>query len=206
LKGEDACIGRIKYVLEKIKSVIQYFLEIGFCFQLDEKEENTIVFEAEKTKSILNIRLNYVLGLLGHINDLQCGITTSQPPAHFTRFFTTGEQRKLFDGLVNGGFLPQKTIYSHFCYVFGAIPIPDNEKPFEPLIWQKSIGLLAYCIDNLFADTDGKNHWEITTKYFLWKNNPPNKDTMKNTVTKYKNEYSKKPKGHERIDDIIKNL
>jgi hypothetical protein len=60
-----------------------------------------------------------------------------QPP-HFTRQFTPDEQKKLFDGLTNGGFLPKETIYSHFRYVFGGTAIPDNEKPFEPLQWIKT--------------------------------------------------------------------
>jgi hypothetical protein len=67
---------------------------------------------------------------------------------HFTRQFTDTEQRKLFDGLVNGGFLPPKTIYSHFCYVFGATPIPDNEKPFERLQWNKTKQLLRELLTN----------------------------------------------------------
>ncbi|MDR3350216.1 MAG: hypothetical protein LBN98_01035 [Prevotellaceae bacterium] len=127
-------------------------------------------------------------------------------PLYFTRSFTTDEQKKLFDGLVNGGFLPKETICSHFYYVFGGTPIPDNEKPFKPLIWQKSVGLLAYCIENLFADTDGANLWEITVNTFLWKGTPPNKDTMKNTVSKYKHDFQHRPKGYREIDDIIEHI
>jgi hypothetical protein len=74
---------------------------------------------------------------------------------------------------------------------------------FKPLIWQKTVGLLAYCIDNLFADTDGKNLWEATANCFLWQGSPPNKNTMKNTVSKYRHEYKDKPKGYEQLDTIM---
>jgi hypothetical protein len=121
---------------------------------------------------------------------------------HFTRHFTPDEQKKLYDGLIDGRFISKETIYSHFCHVLGIL-IPDNEAPFEPLIWQKSVGLLAYCIDNLFSDTDGKNLWETTANCFLWKGKKPNKDTMKNTVSRYKTDTRQKPKGYETLDAII---
>ncbi|GHT50084.1 hypothetical protein FACS189440_16890 [Bacteroidia bacterium] len=128
-----------------------------------------------------------------------------QQPAHFTRQFTADEQKKLFDGLTNGYFLPQGTDYSHFCYVFGGT-IPNDRKPFEPLIWQKSLGLLAYMIDILFSDTDGTNLWETTAKCFVWKEKAPNKNSMKNTVSKYRENdgYTKKPKGYEYLDNILR--
>ena len=129
---------------------------------------------------------------------------TKQLP-HFTRSFSETEQNKLFDGLTKGGFFPKETNYSHFCYVFGGTDIQDNAKPFKPLVWQKSVGLLAYLIENLFSDTD-IHIWETTANVFLWKCNPPNKDTMKNTVTKYKNDFSNKPKLHNEIDAIIQSI
>jgi hypothetical protein len=58
-----------------------------------------------------------------------------QPAPHFTRVFSETEQKKLYEGLTNDGFLPKGTIYSHFCHVFGGTAIPDNEKPFKPLQW-----------------------------------------------------------------------
>jgi hypothetical protein len=66
--------------------------------------------------------------------------TGKEDKIHFTLKFTTGEQKSLFDGLINGGFLPKETIYSHFCYVFRSMAIPDNEKPFERLQWIKTNG------------------------------------------------------------------
>jgi hypothetical protein len=56
-------------------------------------------------------------------------------PCRFSRSFSETEQKVLFDGLTNGGFLPKDTNYSHFCHAFGSTDIPDNEKPFKPLKW-----------------------------------------------------------------------
>lgn len=53
----------------------------------------------------------------------------------FTREFSPIEQKKLFDGLIEGNFIPENTNYSHFCAVFGNTPISEKEKPFTPLVW-----------------------------------------------------------------------
>jgi len=121
---------------------------------------------------------------------------------HFTRSLTSEEQTHLFIGLIDGGFIPKTSNKAHFNFIFGGTPISNDEKPFKPITWQKSVSLLAYCIDILFSDTDRKNLWEITSNCFLWKGSPPNTDTMKNTVSKYTNDYSEKPKGYEQIDKI----
>lgn len=62
--------------------------------------------------------------------------------ACFARSFTDAERQKLFDGLINGGFIPTDTNRNHFAFVFGGVPIPDNEKPFQPLKWMKNKQLL----------------------------------------------------------------
>jgi hypothetical protein len=206
LQGEDISIGRIRCILEKIKSEIQYFLEIGFVFQLDEKKENTIVFEPEKTKSVLGIRLNYVLKLLAYMDNLHLRKQLSDAKtAYFIRSFTSDEQNKLFDSLINAGFLPKETICSHFCHVFGGMAIPDNESPFNPLKWEKSQSLLAYFVFNLFSETDG-NFWNITAECFTVRGKKPNIGVMTTEQSKVKNKEKDPPKGHEKIDDIIMSL
>jgi hypothetical protein len=67
-------------------------------------------------------------------------IETKNEPQQFrfTCSFTTNEAKLLYEGLTTNGFLPKGTIYSHFCYVFGCMAIPDNEKPFERLQWIKT--------------------------------------------------------------------
>ncbi|MDR1809722.1 MAG: hypothetical protein LBR34_04875 [Prevotella sp.] len=129
-----------------------------------------------------------------------------QQSLHFTRKFITDEAKRLYNGLTNGNYLPQNTVYSHFLYVFGVTAISDKEKPLKPLVWQPSVGLLAYMIDTLFSDTDNKNHWEITVRCFQWHDKEPNKNTMKNTVSNYKQGYKEMPKGHENLDTILREM
>jgi len=120
---------------------------------------------------------------------------------HFTRSFTNGEKQKLFESLLKHNFLPQDTDYDHFCFVFGGTV--QSEKPFEPLKWQRTIALLAYFIDNMFGDTDSKRLWEITSNCFMKGNDKPNKDSLKNSVSKTKTDFKIKPNGYETIDNII---
>jgi hypothetical protein len=78
---------------------------------------------------------------------------------------------------------------------------------FEPLQWQQTAGLLAYFIENAFEDTDKQNLWEITKHCFTIKGKQPNKNTLKNTVSKYNDKdgsgYNNKPKRYEKIDAIL---
>lgn len=127
---------------------------------------------------------------------------TLSKPLHFTRSFTDAEQKSLFDGLVSVGFIPKDTNINHFCFVFGGAETAD----FEPLQWMGTIALLAYFIDNCFSDTDGTTLWKITEGCFTVKGNKPNTDSLKNTVSKYKQDIKDKPKGYERIDDILRLL
>lgn len=53
----------------------------------------------------------------------------------FTLKFSSTEQKKLFNGLKDGGFIAENTNYYHFCAVFGNSPIPEKYKPFTPLVW-----------------------------------------------------------------------
>ena len=53
----------------------------------------------------------------------------------FTLKFSPIEQKKLFDGLLEGKFIHENTNYSDFCAVFGNTPLPEKEKPFTPLVW-----------------------------------------------------------------------
>ena len=119
---------------------------------------------------------------------------------HFTREFTEEEKEKLFEDLQQNRCLPQNTDYPHFCFVFGGT---QSDHPFEPLKWQRTVALLAYFVDSMFGDTDSKRLWEITSNCFTIENNKPNKDSLKNTVSKIKGDFKKKPKGYETIDDIV---
>jgi len=111
---------------------------------------------------------------------------TAKPQLYFTRSFSEAEQKKLYTGLVKGGFLPQTTNYSHFCYVFGGEPIPDDERPFEPLQWEGTIKELNYFITIHFAKQ--RNQWETAVNCF-WKDNKPiNKKSLTTAMDKLDNE------------------
>jgi hypothetical protein len=160
----------------------------------DEKAEqakNRARFEAEKEQ------------IQQYVNPQQKEPEQAKPQLHFTRQFTEQEQQELYNGLINEAFLSKGTDYSHFCYAFGSTAISDNKRPFKPLVWYKTIGLLAYMIDTLFADTNSTNLWEITTQCFVSKGKAPNKDSLKNAVSKYKQETRNRPKGYERLDTIL---
>jgi hypothetical protein len=139
-------------------------------------------------------------------------------PPHFTRDFNSNEQKKLFESLANGGFLPKSTNPNHFYWVFGGTPLPSNEQPFEPLKWQKPHlqRLLAYFVYTLFSETDEKHFWDITAKCFIVNGKTPNVweipnvDTMKNDASKgdwgKNNCDKKKPRGYQKIEEIINKM
>ena len=166
-----------------------------------DKISEIYIWNKERIKALLKFKKT-----IQNLKEVESEKNSTKKIVHFTRSSNNTEQQSLFDGLTNYGFIPKDTNRGHFNFVFGGIAIPDNEKQFEPLIWQKSVGLLAYCVENLFADTDKDNIWKITANCFLWKGNIPNKNTMKNTVSKYNNNNSNKPKGYKQIDAIINNL
>ncbi len=137
--------------------------------------------------------------------ELSGGYDLNQKPLHFTKTFTKRELKILFKGLIKEKLLAKNTIFNHFCYAFGGVAIPDSEEPFEALIWEGNVSLLAYLVDMLFADSDKTKLWEITSKCFICKGKIPNKDTMKNCVYKYAKGYCEKPKEAEIINSIILN-
>jgi hypothetical protein len=128
-----------------------------------------------------------------------------QLSTYFNRSFTADEQKNLFGGLIAYGFLPQETIYSHFCHVFGGTTVPDNEKPFEPLMWMKKQALFAYFVYQLFSETDVK-FWDASTRCFTIRGREPNIGVMKTEQSKLKNEEKDPPEGSDIIDKIIMNM
>jgi hypothetical protein len=72
--------------------------------------------------------------------------TLKEDPLHFTRFFTPNEQKKLFEGLINGGFLHKEADFNSFCCVFRLENYTDGEKSFKPLQWLKILSLFAYLL------------------------------------------------------------
>ena len=126
---------------------------------------------------------------------------------HFSRQFTKIEQQKLFDGLIKEGFLPERTNYNHFCYIFGGTPMPENETQLDCLEWQKSQALLTYFIYKMFIGVVN-NLWTITRQCFILAqtNNNPNINTMKKDASQWGENslaYKEPPKGYEILERII---
>jgi hypothetical protein len=105
---------------------------------ISEQEADKIFWNIHFIADRYNLKLNHISEIYRKFRKMaypqQTGTNNDtvkpQPPPHFTRHFTDDEQRKLYDGLTSGGFLPTGTIYSHFCHVFGGTAIPDSEMPF----------------------------------------------------------------------------
>jgi hypothetical protein len=57
---------------------------------------------------------------------------------HFTRTFSETEQKKLFDGLVNKGYLAKETDFKEFCRVFRTETHIDTGSLFYGLTWTKT--------------------------------------------------------------------
>jgi hypothetical protein len=70
-----------------------------------------------------------------------------------------------------------------------------SKRPFKPLQWIGTVALLTYFIENVFGDTDGQNLWKITEQCFIVKGKKPNKNSLKNTASKYKQDTQNKPVG-----------
>ncbi|MDR1983601.1 MAG: hypothetical protein LBQ28_02100 [Prevotellaceae bacterium] len=116
---------------------------------------------------------------------------------HFVRSFTDKQRKALLTSLTAGKFLPDDTNKHHFNYVFGGIPVP-NEKPFEPLKWEKKTTLLAYFVDKLFTKSNPDNLWDIAENMFDKKNLRQSKNNyLGNKKT------NGKPSGYETIDEIL---
>lgn len=147
-----------------------------------------------------------------YINELQFHENEKQPiqqtkeknlvqpppkPLHFTKCFTTDEQKNLFDGLIKAGLL-EKEKYSHFCYVFGGTDIPDNEKPFKPLQWAGTLKELHYFITKCFPKEI--NQWKKAVNCFIKENESINKKSLSTAMDKY----DKLPESSATIDKLCK--
>ena len=167
-----------------------FFCSVEFWGTKDNpKEQPTIGDFYNKIMKELETGYNAIMAIF---ENTEQKIPTSQPDTkqpqqskYFTRSFSETEQKKLFDGLINDGFLPKETNYSHFCYVFGGTTIPDNETPFEPLLWLKDTQDLKIFIDTFFPNE--KSKWKKTVSCF--KDNQSkeiNYNSIRNLNPKYK--------------------
>mgnify|MGYP000890132846 FL=1 len=130
-------IGLLKHEIEFIKYIIESeggtYIEYGTPLTFEEEIKGTNCTEADIFYNL------YVLGIekivSEHFATTPATPTISKAPQRFTREFSSTEQKKLFNGLKDGGFIAENTNYYHFCAVFGNTPIPEKEKPFTRLVW-----------------------------------------------------------------------
>jgi hypothetical protein len=103
-----------------------------------QKYNNEVPFFAYSFIDIL-----IIVELLNILNGKSTDLENNQPeqvPAQVTSFFLYDgtKQKQLYDELKQFDFLPQETIYSHFCHVVSRTAVPDNDAPFKPLKWLKN--------------------------------------------------------------------
>lgn len=123
-----------------------------------------------------------------------------KPPLYFTRSFTPEQLKQLYTGLTNGEYLPKDPTgvdFKAFCYVFGG---NGKQEDFKSLEWKKKKNHCAYLIDQLFGNGDD-NFWDIGEKSF----NIKGLRQLKNNYLGNKNDNGK-PKGHDKIDIVIKDI
>jgi hypothetical protein len=132
--------------------------------------------------------------------------TDKQPnqPICITQSFSLEKQDFLFEQLKEKEFIPNDTNINYFKYVFGGTQIPDNEKPFEKLIWNKSKQLLRELLTNEKIKEANIRVAEIERQvpsYFADEKNV----TMKLSKNKV-NKSSTPPLANRKLNAIIENL
>jgi hypothetical protein len=128
---------------------------------------------------------------------------TAKVPQPLQTNLTTEQGAKLFDELVNGGFIPKEN-KDCFNWAIGVIDETEPKQPGEwkPIKWKKKKNLAVYLIDQLcFNDqlTIQENYFSIGTLIFNVKN-------MSQIKNGYKNNDIGKPIDHKLIDDIISKI
>jgi len=127
-------------------------------------------------------------------------ITPGQPQLlHFTREFTKSELKLFFQNMKKGGLISQTTNENHFNFVFGGLPIPDKQKPFEPLQWtEKTIKSLNYFVNVYFSNE--KSKWDKAVQCFVWRGSTIKKKSLSTAIDKH----DKPPECSEIIDKLLK--
>jgi hypothetical protein len=191
VKSQEAIIF---YMLDKGLLDIDNYKEEIEIFKIGFPEDKVIIF----SERALN---KYLKSKIASPPSEQAPPPKTTKPLHFTRSFTPVELKQVYKGLATGVYFPKSTNKKAFKYIFSGKGKPEN---FIPLEWQPdSIALLAYMIENLFADTDNTRKWKITEHCFRVKGEKPNINTLKKAISDIK-QYKDKPKGHDAIDSILK--
>lgn len=124
----------------------------------------------------------------------------SDEAIHFNSKETKENLKTVFERLKKNGYLHSDNDLNTWLYVCGTIK--SNEQV-QPLKWTKDQELLAHLINEMFGDSDGTRLWVITKRAFLIKGKMPNTDTMKNTVSRIKNNWKDKPKKFDDLSSLL---
>lgn len=190
------------YTIKKQYRVLNKCVETGI---ISEEEVNTMFWNIHFIAVEYNLKMEIIRKVYKTFREMANhqqtkGKNLVQPPPkplHFTKCFTTDEQKNLFDGLIKAGLL-EKEKYSHFCYVFGGTDIPDNEKPFKPLQWAGTLKELHYFITKCFPKEI--NQWKKAVNCFIKENESINKKSLSTAMDKY----DKLPESSATIDKLCK--
>jgi hypothetical protein len=188
----------INYNCTTDDELLLFYCELeSYTYELDKNEAGSL----EYVKHLIQQKNPK---LFEHYNTEQ-----SQQPPHFTRQFTKEEQKKLFDGLTSGDFLPkaQETDFDNFCCIFRVKNYADSGKSFTPLQWQKKLALFAYFVDKACEKYGLKHGEKRELKPFAAGFNVENKVITTKQITAAINDYKKTgqlPIDHGKIDNILK--
>lgn len=120
---------------------------------------------------------------------------------HFNSSYTKEQLEGIFEKLKKGAYLHAESLLNTWLYICG---IPDSKEPIEPLKWTKDQDLLANLVNNLFGDSDGQRLWVITENVFTVKGKVPNTGTMKNVISRLKNEWKDKSTKFNELEELLK--
>ena len=174
------------------------------------KEKNPTYTQKEFDDSSLEIQEDFanfeeeVSFCIDYIDKLKANNKQTQQSRCITQSFSLVQQSYLFDELKKYGFISNETNITNFKYVFGGTPIPDNKKPFEKLIWNKSKQLLRELLTNEKIKEANIKVSEIERQvpsYFADKNN--------STIKLSKNKVNKQdplPQDNRHLNNIIRSL
>ncbi len=117
---------------------------------------------------------------------------------HFNYTFVENQVQSLYNLLSDGGYI--EVDFNSFEYLVSG----NNTSSPNRIKWKKTGRLLGYFIDCLFGDTDRLKLWEITRQCFTIKGEEIKINSIRTSVSKWKNDNLERPQGYIKIDEILK--
>lgn len=119
---------------------------------------------------------------------------------YFSNVYTEEEVETLFARLIDNNYFHSESDLAIWKCICGCF---ETSEPIKPINWIKTQEELAYLVSELFGDSDPTRFWAITKKAFTIKGKVPNTDTMKNTISKIKNDWKDKPAKFNKLKNIL---